>query len=229
MMRSRSIWFVAVVAGLCLTADLARAGEAGEVIPGDVLVGVDHLGRVLVAVDQKPSDGLVDHCFLFTSEERLGGPWSRRVEGRVVVTVDSLSVRSPFVVVSVALIGTDPRPPHYPPGAEVFIDHNGLELSRIDAPPTGGAPLDGMDIEDLSTWPEAFWYDVHDPASCVGGGNCISGGPGSTSCSLTLGPVSCSVTCTGDTFACCSETSTGGVRCRCVPCSEGPGGPPQVP
>lgn len=223
--RSGSTAVLMLLSGILLApGGIARADNA-EVFVGDVLVGVDHLGRVLLAVDKQPLDGRVDHCFLFTATDRLEGTWSRRIKARVIQRADSLSVRSPFFVVSLALTDGAPQKIGHGPRSEVFEQYDGVEITRLNAGPEGGAQLESMVVEDLSTWPEAFWYDVHDPESCVGGNSCISGGPGSSSCSLTLHGVSCNVACTGNTFACCSETPQGGVSCRCIPCEEGPDRP----
>lgn len=45
-------------------------------------------------------------------------------------------------------------------------------------------------------------------------GECTSGGPGATSCSQGLGGVSCSVSCQGQSYACC-KTGTP-PECTCV-------------
>jgi hypothetical protein len=59
--------------------------------------------------------------------------------------------------------------------------------------------------------------------------SCDAGGPGSTSCSLTIGAgvggiggeVSCSVTCGPGYYACCSISEMG---CRCKPYTTSSGG-----
>jgi hypothetical protein len=42
-------------------------------------------------------------------------------------------------------------------------------------------------------------------------GSCFSGGPGSSSCSISVGAFDCSVTCNAPFYACC----TIGVNCNC--------------
>jgi len=54
-----------------------------------------------------------------------------------------------------------------------------------------------------------------EPAPAVGG--CSSGGPGSTSCSQTIGSSQCSTCCGGGYYACCYMNSAGSARCPCVP------------
>jgi hypothetical protein len=48
--------------------------------------------------------------------------------------------------------------------------------------------------------------------------DCDSGGPGSTGCSITFGPFSCSVTCGEGNYSCCNATDLGGKvsGCHCV-------------
>lgn len=225
----RRCLFVAagMLLSLTLTPSTSSAEDSAEVVVGDVLVGVDELGRVLIAVDEQPLDGRADHCFLFTAGDRLAGPWSERLtNAKVVVKAGSLSIRStpPFFVASLALTGREPLSPQHPPHADVFSSHDGMELSRMDAGPAGGALLDSMDVTDLHTWPESFWYDLLAPESgpCPDDSDCDAGGKSSNECSLQIGQVSCSVTCLQDSYPCCKETSIGGVSCRCRPCIMGP-------
>jgi len=221
----RLTWAGAALLAILLIPQQVAAANEAEVLVGDVLVGVDPLGRVLIAVDQLPADGLADQCFLFTSAERLEGPWSERFDlARVTVSEGSLTIKNAPAThaISLAVIGSDPLPLGVPPHAVSLSHHDGLELSKMRAGPLGGGSMNSMSILDLSTWPEAFWYDLLAPESgpCPDDSDCIAGGQGSTSCSLTIS-TSCSVTCTGDNYACCKETPLGGVLCRCRPCITG--------
>ena len=191
-------------------------------------MGVDDLGRVLVAVDEQPIDGFVDRYFLFTAEYRLTQPWSQRLENaRLVYESDSLSVRStpPDFEVLLALSGSEPRHAGHPPHIEVFIERSGLELGIFDPDPFESVLLSSLAVEDLWTWPPAFWYDVLDPESgrCFPDSDCVTGGFGEHSCSYTVGNITCSVSCNSDYYACCQEHPLGGQpRCRCRLCIIGP-------
>jgi hypothetical protein len=65
----------------------------------------------------------------------------------------------------------------------------------------------------LQDCPECWEDSFIDSASGGGGTTCNAGGPGSTSCSYTSGPNSCSVGCGGGYYACCNASN----NCRCVP------------
>ncbi len=225
---------IAVLVAAVSASPAAAQGQNALVITGDALFGVDELGRVLLAVDGVPVDGVADHCFLFTATERLaGGPWSERVSNAVVVYNDagSLSLRDspPSHLVSLALEAVEPPGIKQPPFAEVLAAHEGIELVKLDVGEEGGALLDDMDIADLSTWPEPFWYDLLDPASgpCSDDSDCQAGGMGASSCSIGgCGPLqtqSCNVTCGLDTYACCKCLGLAQAfrpQCRCLPCFE---------
>lgn len=221
---------VGVLVGLT-ALPLGASSDSATVLVGDALVGVDQLGRVLVAVDSVPTDGLADTCFLYTGRERLAGPWSRQLSHAMVVhkSEGTLSVEAapPDFVLSVAVVGAEPQVLHYTPGAEVFEDEEGLELAFMNAGPSGGASLDQMSHEDLETWPESFWYDLLDPASgpCPDDSDCTGGGNPSTGCEITcLFGQQCGTTCPQDTYSCCKclAGGLGGPSCRCRPCIPGP-------
>lgn len=204
----------------------AAQDDSARVIVGDVLVGVDALGRVLVAVDSMPTDGLADTCFIYTASERLSGPWSRMLSNARVVhkKEGSLSIEAapPDFVVLLSTGGAEPPDTGHPPESEVFEVEGGLELAVMEAGPSGGAPLLSMRHDDLETWPEGFWYDLLDPASgpCPDDSDCTAGGQGTSSCSIDCGIVGCSVTCWNqDEYSCCKCLF---LMCRCRPCITGP-------
>lgn len=215
----------------------ATVGQV-EVIEGDVLVGVDDLGRVLIAADEQPLDGRTDYYFLFTDRERIGGgPWSERGFGQVLISNDSESLRLVLPTrqlwVSLAVEGREPVRGGEPPPFTVIQLQEGIELVNLDAESAEGAALDSLDVADLSTWPQSFVYDLLDPASgpCADDSTCTAGGQGSTGCSIggcPGTPHSCSASCGEDQFACCkcwpgSPIFGGGyASCRCLPCIVGP-------
>lgn len=213
-MRARLVILLALSTASALGSEVPLA----ETREGAVLVGVDALGRVLIAMDIRPTDGLADLCFLFTAESRLAGPWSRRAEGaHAIIKHDRLTLVAPDLHVSLALKGTpDSSPAAAAQGA--FVNHDGVELARVPAP--GPAiSMAALRVEDLeSGWPEPFEYDILAPeTSC--GLTCPSGGDGATSCSIggcTKVPTSCSVSCGGAFIACCNCNPW--AQCRCVKC-----------
>ena len=221
----RSKWIVALVAAAFLFPEVSRA-ETVRHIRGDALVGVDSLGRVLIAVDQQPADGFVDFFFLFTAPGRYAGPWSERIKKAEIVAGErGLVLRStpPFFVVSLAIGPEDVQSPKHPPFAEVFEAHEGVELITV---PDGSRTfaLASVDINDLWTWPEFFAYDLLNPASCTNDFDCQSGGSSSPSCGIfgcPQPPTGCSISCNyPTTFACCKCTQAGDAMCRCRGCLQ---------
>jgi len=81
---------------LARTALLTLQGSAAaKVFHGDVLVGVDSLGEVVLAIDQVPTDGFVDFFALYSVFGRLDA-WSRRLpNAQVVVGNDSITLFAP--------------------------------------------------------------------------------------------------------------------------------------
>ncbi len=224
----------------CLIAGPALgSSDSARVEFGDVVVGVDELGRVLVALDSAAdSDDKVDEFFLFTGEDRLEPTWWEHVDDAVVTVKDrSLKVVGPDARFVVLLTVRNPKgasgsgngegPGQAPPGAFVFRATNGLELAMVT-----NSPLFGIDHgvhdhvwDQLQSWPESFWYDYHDPASgqCVNGDDCDAGGEGANACSVTCSVFSgCEVSCGNpDDFACC-KCFFFFFTCRCRPCIPGP-------
>lgn len=191
-------------------AQLRRRGI--EYFRGTALAGVDELGRVLIALDEWPQDGRADHCFLYTSRERLAGPWSRVIEDARLHYRDSgliLESRGHAFALSLAMAESRPRPLNERRYAEVFVDREGVEWVRQDAPEGGGNILSDMTHFDLTTWPENFWYDLLDPESqsCPDFSDCINIGAGVVN---PLGAVSCGIQHPGP---CINDGSCGPITC----------------
>lgn len=126
-----------------------------------VLVGVDTLGRVLVAIDHD-HDGLADDCALFTDKVRLDGPWSVRLdEADVESRLGTLKIEAQdkSFALAVAVAGSElPRlTDHGRPFARLFAEEDGAELSRM-LPGYGqyGNALANMSHTDITTWPKKF-------------------------------------------------------------------------
>ncbi len=222
---------VALLALLGTFSPLFAANDSAESLHGTVLVGVDPLGRVLVALDKVPMDGKADHCFLFTGTERIEfGAWSERGMASLVHKPDSLTISIPSEQLHVRLsMVSSEQAPHVPGGFEELVFDEGVELARLNASVMGGALLDEMDVEILETWPEAFWYDLLDPASgpCAPDNDCQAGGQGSSACSISgcgiINTQGCSTTCEEGSYACClcMNMQANPARCRCRPCVPG--------
>lgn len=208
--------------------------DSATVLRGDAVVGVDSLGRVLVAVDASQSDDLVDYFALFTASDRLTGPWSRHLEQAAIVVhgrrLTLVSPRSSFAM-SLALKGSD-RPGENPQGPfEVFLNHDGIEL--VQFPGESSVRLADLTAADIhSGWPDAFYYDVLSPdTKCPPDDDCSAGSCPSTGCGIAGCPnipTGCNVACSGYTYSCCKCLSGSQMYavCRCRVCPP-PGTCPQ--
>lgn len=211
----------------------------GTINNADVLVGVDALGRVLIAIDSD-NNGLADRCRLLTASTRLEGPWSKRlVNAKVKEWNGAILIESAESGFAMTIAVEDARLPR-PSGnirrkGEVFEVEDAWELSRVDAQ-VQTTPLDSMDHSVIETWPENFWYDLLSPDSIFSNcteisETCQAGGLGADGCGVgnnTHGE-GCNVNgckrtlATGQTvttyFACCNAaTLTQGSSCRCTSC-----------
>lgn len=209
-------------------AAAAPQPESTSVLVGNALIGVDHLGRVLLAVDTQPTDGTVDRYVLYTGANRLAPQWGRRLSNVVLFLSDRrvrvLSAQSKFAA-ELALDGAPTLGP-YPPTFEVFADTNGGEIAHGGS--VGNVQWADLDVSQLyAGWPESFYYDSLAPETKCNDADCISGGQGARSCTITScapGFPGCGVTCNASAgfFACCKcEVALASCRCRyCDPVFE---------
>ena len=245
--RNRLRLQVALVALVCV-AGVAQAEEV-EVLEGDVLAGVDPLGRILVAIDQSPADGQVDRYFLFTDKERIPANIAsvERGQGQLKVRNQSqaLEVRIPSAQTLFSLAVNARQP--FRSSSEILTValHQGVELVQLSG--TTGS-IENLDIADLSLWPAPFEVDYHGSEGhasgdtfppllgpCPPDGDCEAGGQGSSECSISgckpeggTGPDGCSVSCDECMYACCKciqrNWLLGGnfANCRCRLCVHEP-------
>jgi hypothetical protein len=205
------------------------------------LVGVDSLGRVLMALDYD-RDEIVEELVLFTPRERLEGPWSELVRSAEVEnTSGTLRLEAHDGSVAIALAVYPADLPTFRRKAAAFKrviqENRGNELVRNSLDPAFGRHLSSFDHTLIETWPESFRDDLVVPgttlSTCY---NCISakckiGGCSSAGCSLECPGIVvngvCGITCnTMQSFACCNCTN-GLVfpigSCRCIACKRYPG------
>jgi len=84
---------------------------------------------------------------------------------------------------------------------------------RSAATRTGRATTEATcGIDDVSC---VYDLDYYEQDLSGTGGGCSSGGPGSTSCSVTNG-TGCSVSCSPGYYACCKDSWSQGTKCGCV-------------
>ncbi len=133
-------------------------------IRGDVLLGVDPLGRVLIAVDEAPRDGRADSFFLFTAEYRLGDAVSRLLpdaevesrHGSLFVTSRGSKFAAHFVLRDVT-----PRDRAIPSNFEYFANEHGTEIVRVPREAGLQVPMSSLTLNNMrSGWPEMFEDDL---------------------------------------------------------------------
>jgi hypothetical protein len=141
-----------------------------------VLIGVDVLGRALVVLDTN-RDGSSDRMFMFTSTERLKGPWSLQLDSATVVsTLGTLRVQSrdnKFVAL-LALGGADLPKLSGGKGVRGFrrslVSANGMEFVINEAE----AALTSLSFKHIESWPAQFHEDLLRPQTSEHGA-CTSG------------------------------------------------------
>lgn len=201
------------------------------------LVGVDALGRVLMAIDYDRNE-TADELVLFTARQRLDGPWSELVRS---ASIDGTSgtlrfeARDRSVAIALAVYPAD-LPKLKGKGAafkRVIQQSGGHELVRNRPDQAYGRLLSSFDHNLIDSWPESFRDDLvvpgtTAPISCYNCdyttcriGGCHSAGCGMDCTGLIVND-HCSITCnTARSFGCCNCTN--GIifpvaSCRCVAC-----------
>jgi hypothetical protein len=202
------------------------------------LVGVDPLGRVLIALDYGQDD-IVDELVLFTPRERLKGPWSeliRTAEVESTAGTFRLEAHDRSTAILLAVNPADvPELKHKGRHYRRLIERKGHELVRNSVDTAYGRRLSSYDHTLLETWPESFREDMvipqtTYPPNCWNCGNtpCQTGGCFTQQCQeFCTGLIvndKCQIGCEpGASFACCNCTNMPFfpiARCRCVPCKK---------
>ena len=148
-------------AGPAHVTELRDASPEALVFTGAVLIGVDVFGRVLAAVDEE-GDGHGDRFYLFRTQGRYEGPWSRLLAHATLIETDGgLAIYTDDHRFGVTLnleTGAAPLPPGTYREAHNYGD--GIELS-VATPEDGypAMPLSTLRFDDPSTWPEPLRPD----------------------------------------------------------------------
>lgn len=156
---------LAAVGVLVCASVLGADPKSVEIKHGDALVGVDALGRVLVAFDDKAkgsTDGLVDIWYLFTATERLDGPWSKFLQDAKVTTSEGLLTVAGSHHSFILQVHVESKPLKEIKGekyAEVYKSLNGLELVTLPDE-SSDTTMSSVDFTDIYTQPEPLWYDT---------------------------------------------------------------------
>lgn len=206
--------------------------------PASALVGVDALGRVLMALDYD-RDEMVDELVLFTPRHRLEGPWSERIHAANVDGTAGtlrLEARDGSLAILLAVFPAD-VPELASKSAHrfkrVIREADGDELVRTKLDPASGRRLESFDHTLIESWPESFRRELNvpgtsGPLSCYNCGtyNCRVGGCYSSGCAVDcfglLLNSPCQVSCNPSrSFSCCNCTN--GIvlpiaECRCIAC-----------
>lgn len=178
---------------------------------GDVVIFNQGLDRLIVAMDTDTSgkDGLVDQWFVL--QTLLPAPETRiHLRAADVVYKEGLvrvTSHQDHKVYELALEGAGAGTPI---SAQYEVARTeGFGLSHNTGDTT--LRLDADQCADCET----LTQDWGELGGGSGAGSCTAGGVGSTSCSLGEGNKNCSVTCTGNYYACCKTLANGSVSCSC--------------
>lgn len=218
-MKKTSLLLVCVFCALFIpTIGMAEITDSVEILHGHVTVTQVGASDLLVTVDLLPrgGDGIVDEAFIYRSDAALPDELDALAESaQVVVRPHSIVIRwqkgpSLRLVVPTA----EGRAPLK--RRNTLTVDSGYQLSRLHG--GEGAELIATAYNLLQP------AQVFDLAKAISpeedsGNECISGGPGATSCSIAGGVVivgsggnaTCSVTCGAGYHACCKGTG-----CSCV-------------
>lgn len=204
----------------------------------NAVVGVDALGRVLLAVDND-ENGAADDLFLFTPRQRLEGPWTELLRAaRIDSTAGTLRVEAADRSLAITLAVAPGEPPRLSARDRRFgriIRETGFELVRNTPDPKVPLFLESFDHNNLESWPSSFRRDLVTPTTtgpntcvncggtkCTRGGGCFSTGCG-TECEIITDD-RCNISCSWpQSFACCNCTLAGIFSladCRCIGCKR---------
>jgi len=136
-----------------------------EFVRGEALIGIDALGRVLIAVDSaNKKDSHADYFFLFTAEHRLTDAWSRRLPDAVIESRHgSLFVSSNASKFAAHFVLIDSIPPDrdIPSGFEYFTEERGVEIVRVPGESGPGPEMPSLTVDNINAgWPEMFGGDL---------------------------------------------------------------------
>jgi hypothetical protein len=190
---------------------------------GNLLIGVDNLGRTIAALDEEAPDGIVDFFFLFTAETRLAESDPRRVRN-VVLRIEHQQALfrsdSERFIAQYVLRDLSVDPLDVPDGFDFEGSDRGIEMVRVPASGLKVA-MSTLSTRDVSIggWPQFFIRDIlsespGNDAFAGDGGSCSTSGPTSSpSSTLLQGPF-----CDGQ----CDAGGPGSTHCSIGGCSGAP-------
>jgi len=204
-------------------------------------VGVDALGRALLAVDLD-RDGMADELVLFTPRQRLEGPWSQLVPvAEYETTRGTLRFEASDRSLAISLAVEPADPPAFRletrPQARIVQEAHGSELAISRPGAEVRRYVESYDHTLIETWPESFRDDLVVPgtsgATCLNcsGTPCQTGGCYASGCERKCSGIvanhQCGISCNIQrAFACCNCTNgilTPIADCRCVACIRATG------
>jgi len=205
--------FATILLSLLVCAPLLARPAHAQRDTGEVLIYSDGLDRLVVAVDTDAGakDGFVDQWFVLQTNEPAP-------ETRVYLRVADVQFRDGLLrvisqpertVYEFALDDADPGAPLTP--EYMLVRSVGFGLSRN----VGETTLRVAPDRDRCETCESLTQDWGEIGGGHTGGPCTSGGLGATSCSVTNGTKSCTITCNSVSYPCCTITASG-VNCQCV-------------
>jgi hypothetical protein len=124
------------------------------------LIGVDLLGRVVMALDFN-RDGVIDKAMLFTAAERLSGPWSLMLESATVISsaggVRVLADDGAFAAALATEGYSVPEISWRGRGIQDFkrslTNGKGQELLWVKG---GGRTMESLRHDTIESWPDSF-------------------------------------------------------------------------
>jgi hypothetical protein len=215
--RRLSLTLLAVALFACSAiAGPKSASDPARIHGSVVLKSLQH--ETVIVVRSGDTDGVADHVFhiWFESPSNLSGTYRGAdvefIGASLVLTIPSQQTVLTFTT---ALRPPDALVPQEfaTTGYTVMgLNHEIGETASRHSIRSGRAVTGQSDCNDCDFNP----FETPDPWNSTGGGSCFNGGPGSTSCSTSNSSGSCSVSCSGGFYACCTNPIMGAPSCTCV-------------
>jgi hypothetical protein len=198
------------------TAAPKSASDLVKVHGSVVLKSLQH--ETVVIVRSGDTDGVADHVFHLWFEkpsnlsgtyrgadvEFLGASLVLTIPSQQTVLTFTTALRTPDALIPQGFATTG--------YAVMGLNHEiGTAAAGHSIRSSGRAVSGQTDCSDCDFNP----FETPDPWNS-GGGSCSNGGPGSTSCGTSNTYGSCSVTCSGGFYACCTNPSFAAPSCTCV-------------
>ena len=209
----RRSFFAAILLSLLMCGQLFAHPALARRDIGEVLIYSDGPDRLVVAVDTDlgKKDGFVDQWFVLQANEPVP-------ETRIHLRAADVRYRDGLLrvisqpertVYELAVDDALPGPPLEP--EYMLVRTEGFGLSRN----VGETTLRVAPDRDRCETCESLTQDWGEIGGHTGASSCTSGGLGATSCTVTNGSKSCTITCNSVSYPCCTITSSG-VNCKCV-------------